>query len=531
MPRCVQCHVDFKISQEEEAFLKQLVVPIPTCCPLCRQRRRLASRNTRTLYRRRCQNCQKEHISIHAPQSNITVWCLDCYWSEQWDPLRYGRAYDFSRGFFEQFQELHKAVPTMTLIVLQPSTNINSAYTNDVWRNKNCYLVFDGEAGEESFYGETYFKINNCIDFYRLIRCELCYECVGCERCYDLKFSSWCSGCSHSSFLLDCAGCRNCFGCINLVNQEYCIYNEQVGKEAYEQFIKTIDLRDSACWKNVQEKFRELYQRTPRRATRGQKNENVTGDNLFYCTNVEDCYNCSELTNSRYCTELPLGGKDCQDIDIWGGIEQCYNCAGVGENVRRIIASYYIWGHCYNIEHSMFCSKGSHDLFGCIGLQKQQYCILNTQYTEAEYMRLREKIIQQMRDEYAQFWPIGYFPFAYNETKAQDFLPLTQEDVLNHGWKWYEQPPIDAQEGATHCSQCAKPFRFTPQEITFYEKNRLSKPKQCFACRHQRRIQSVNPRKLYQRICDRCAEAIVTTYSPDRPETIYCEKCYREVVY
>lgn len=40
-----------------------------------------------------------------------------------------------------------------------------------------------------------------------------------------------------------------------------------------------------------------------------------------------------------------------------------------------------------------------------------------------------------------------------------------------------------------------------------------------------------NPRKLWKRQCGKCGKEIQTTYSPERPETVYCEGCYLSVVY
>jgi len=39
-----------------------------------------------------------------------------------------------------------------------------------------------------------------------------------------------------------------------------------------------------------------------------------------------------------------------------------------------------------------------------------------------------------------------------------------------------------------------------------------------------------NPRKLYERVCDKCGKDMITTYSPERPEVVYCESCYNKEV-
>ena len=73
-------------------------------------------------------------------------------------------------------------------------------------------------------------------------------------------------------------------------------------------------------------------------------------------------------------------------------------------------------------------------------------------------------------------------------------------------------------------------YRILPQELEFYRKMNLPLPRLCPDCRHYERIKQRNPLKLYKRKCDKCGKEILTTYSPDRPEIVYCEKCYLEEV-
>jgi hypothetical protein len=48
--------------------------------------------------------------------------------------------------------------------------------------------------------------------------------------------------------------------------------------------------------------------------------------------------------------------------------------------------------------------------------------------------------------------------------------------------------------------------------------------------RHIERVNLRNPRILHDRNCDKCGVDIKTSYSPDRSEIIYCEKCYENVI-
>jgi hypothetical protein len=76
--------------------------------------------------------------------------------------------------------------------------------------------------------------------------------------------------------------------------------------------------------------------------------------------------------------------------------------------------------------------------FGCIGLQHKKYCILNKQYAKEEYESLMTKIVEQMQknDEWGKFFPPELSPYAYNETAAFIYYPLSKDEVTSNGWKW-----------------------------------------------------------------------------------------------
>src|SRR6185436_17628089 len=103
---CQNCQRDFTIEPDDFEFYKKISVPPPTFCPQCRLQRRLAFRNERTLYKTTCGLCGQKLLTMYDPEGEITSYCGTCWWSDKWDPLEYGRDYDFSRPFFEQLWEL-----------------------------------------------------------------------------------------------------------------------------------------------------------------------------------------------------------------------------------------------------------------------------------------------------------------------------------------------------------------------------------------------------------------------------------------
>ena len=143
---CKHCGISFPITDKDIEFYekvsptfggKKYMIPSPTLCPDCRQQRRLSFRNERKLYKRKCDATGKEIVSIYSPDKPYTIYHQDYWWSDKWNPMDYGREFDFGRGFFEQFEELKSSFPRCAIL---NGYNENAEYTNHGWKSKNCYL-------------------------------------------------------------------------------------------------------------------------------------------------------------------------------------------------------------------------------------------------------------------------------------------------------------------------------------------------------------------------------------------------------
>ena len=40
--------------------------------------------------------------------------------------------------------------------------------------------------------------------------------------------------------------------------------------------------------------------------------------------------------------------------------------------------------------------------------------------------------------EWGEFFPTELSAFGYNETVAQEYFPMTEEEVKKQRWKWYD---------------------------------------------------------------------------------------------
>jgi hypothetical protein len=577
---CQNCKKDFTIESGDFSFYEKIKVPPPTFCPECRLQRRLAFFNERSLYKRNCDMCAKSIISIHRAESQNIVYCTNCWWSDGWDATQYGLDYDFTKPFFEQFFELKKKVPELGVHVMG-TTMINSDYCNAASYLKDCYLLFNSDYSEESAYSTCLERSKNCFDIYMGDLSELCYESANIFKCNRVFFSTHnCRDCIDVWFSRNLRGCQNCFGCVGLRNKQYYIYNKPYSKEDYFAEIKKIDTGSYAECQNVIQKVDDLYLTIPVRYVEGVHNVGVVGDYVFNSKNVTHSFEVTDAVDCKYSHFLFLAStNDSYDFSMWGGgATRMYECMGTGGGQSDVRFSYNSWSSSINMDYAWNIQVSNGDLFGCVGLKNKKFCILNKQYTESEYKILKSKIIEQMNTlpfvdkkgrvyRYGEFFPSEISSFGYNETIAQCHIPLTKEECLEKGYNWFEKGQKEYQATISNgdipdnikdvgdsilneilecahqgtCSeQCSGAFKIISQELDFYRRMKLPLPKLCSNCRHYRRLRTRNPMKLWSRscMCDKtnhiheghCQEKFETSYAPDRPEIVYCEKCYQQEV-
>ena len=518
---CKNCNNSFPLAPDDLTFYAKMDVPAPTLCPRCRMQRRMLFYNDRSLYKRTCGLCNKEVISGHRPDSKHPVYCQPCWWSDKWDPTEFGRDYDPSRSFFDQWKDLRDAVPLPSLSNIYAS-NTNSEYCNMTSYLKNCYLLFTSDFDEECAYSAYLEKSRRCYDVDHGMECELCYNSIGLYKCYRVMNSSNVTESMDISYSRDLRNCSHCFGCINLRGKQYCIFNEQKTKEQYFEEIKKYSRADA-------EKF---FQTQPRKYMIGIGNTNVSGDHIFWSKNVRESYEIVGGEDMKYCQFFIIGGsKNCMDVTMWGSnLMQAYECCAVGNNQNNIKFTMECWNEASNLTFCKYILSPCSDLFGCIGLRNKKYCILNKQYSPEEYEKLKCLVIQHMKDNgtYGEFFPPELSLYGYNETLAQEYLPLTKEEALAQGFKWNEPEKREYKIGGDviACEHCTRAFRLIESEKEFYAQMQIPVPKLCPNCRHYERLKLRNGVELYDRICMKCGAEFKTSYSPDRPEIVYCELCY-----
>jgi len=542
-------------------FYEKISVPAPTFCPICRNQQRFATRNAKSLYHRACDRCKTDVVSRLSPQNPAKMFCKNCWWADDWDGVGYGCDYDFSRPFFTQFHELLFSVPHVSIF---SSNMIESEYSNMESDGKKCYLTFGGHYNENCAFTEYSMYGKEVYDSYWSFHGEQCYEDMNIERCYRTFYSRECINCIETHFSYDCRGCTNVIACAGLRNKQYCIFNKQYSKEEYEALRAAYNFGSHEVVQKLRQEARKLWDQTPHRATIITQSVNSWGNNISNSKNVRNAW---QVENSEDSKNLYVAGwaKDCYDETSCGNNELSYMGVSGGGlyNCKAILYSFSAdplsKKSCYNAEYC-YTIINSRDCFGCVGLRKKQYCILNKQYTKEEYEALLPKIKAHMKDmpyvspingymySYGDFFPNEHSLFAYNESGAQDFYPMTKEEAERAGFVWRDEPgsehkatnyviPDDIKDvgddilqAVLICEKSGKAYRITKAELDFYRTNNLPIPRVAPLERIRGRINELLPFKLFDRTCMKCNKPIQTPYSPDRPEVVYCESCYQQAL-
>jgi len=556
---CQNCQKDFTIESEDFKFYEKINVPPPTWCPECRLVRRLSFQNTWNLSWRNCDKCGEKSLSIFSPNQKIISYCQACWWKDDWDGTEYAMDYNLQRPFLEQVRELTEKTPFASLASLYKSLK-DSDYSNDLAWSKNCYLVFWADYCESVYYSSVLKGLKYSLDCLRAKDSELCYESIGINKCYQTFFSDECDACVDVWFSRNCYNCTNCIGCVNLRGASYFILNVKYSKEKYLEKLKELNFKSLAKLKEFEQQAQNFWRTLPYRVYSGNSlNFNVTGEYVYESKNSKEMYICDGVENCKHTQFITVKpAKDCMDYSGWGNnASRIYESIVVGENADSVYFCFSCWPDTLNLQYCIWNIAGKNN-FGCVNLKRKSYCILNKQYPKEEFEKLRTQIIADMKKNpyvdklgreffYGEFFSPEFSKLSYNKSNAMRFFSKTKEEALKEGYTWDDRPdPVyttTMQSGALpdtiketdenilneviECIDCKRGYKITKGELDLMRKLNLPLPHECPKCRENSRFSRLNPPKSFQRNCAKCNVEINTAFSPERPEIIYCEKCYQ----
>ena len=541
---CRTCARQFVIDDDDRTFYARSDVPPSDQCPYCRWKHLLAFWIFGKFRIAKSSLSGKNIITVFPESVKFPVYEHKEWVSDAWDPFSYGMAYDPSRSFFEQFAKLQAKVP-------HPHTsgtnNYNCDWSDDAWNCKNCYLSRSMADCEDLIYAYRDFRCKNSIDLTFSFDMENSYDCFYCFKSYNLKYSYNSRDCVDSTFLVDCRNCTDCFMCWNLHNKQYHIFNKPYSKEEYVQKLKEFNIKSYASVQSLKQEFnRILREEVLHRANLNVQAVNSTGNFIEKVKNCHNSFFISEAENARHSFR---GWKQKDIIDCVGSIAEKAVLSVMDGYVYDTVATSHC-GNCRYLAYSEYCEDCEY-CFGCVGLRKKKFCILNKQYTEAEYAELVGQIKADMkkRGEWGKFFPLSFAYSGYNLTLGQLFFPETKERVAQLGGLWEEAPQQDYKNTTNAetlpetidvvadditqkriiCPETKLSYNIVEHELAFYRRFGIPLPRRHFDWRTLNRFKPMTLMIYPQEgTCWICKKEIEHFYSQELGyKKIACVECYQ----
>lgn len=551
---CEHCNKDFTISKEEFLMYEKVGIELPVICFYCRAKLHLSFWLFGKFRKGKSDLSGENLITVLPDNARYPIYTLHEWYGDAWDPMEYGQYYDSNKSFFLQLKELQEKIPRPHQNGVK---NTNCDYCDDVWNSKNCYLSRSIVECEDLYYSYRNIKVKNSIDTVVCFNSERCFDCINCHNSYRLFYSRNSKDCIDSYFLEDCRNCQNCFMCWNLRGKSYCIENIQYTQEEY--FKKIGDFKID-CYSNIQN-LKEKFEKIEKENAIHRENFNLRvfnsfGDNLLDTKNCKNCYTTSE---SEDCFNCVRNGwlKSC--IDIVGSMNlefsgSCSICQPSGFSLKYSNSSSSRFS-----EYLDLCIECD-NCFGCVGLKKKQYCILNKQYSKEEYQELKAKIIENMKEtplrqgyegqvgEYGKFLPYSMSTGPFNFSTAYFYFPETKkEEILALGGYWQDideshiegmptnklpDSILEVDESickqALICPVTGWRFNIALNEFNFYKANNIPLPRYHFDIRIKNNMKYASILKSYPYKCFYCQKDINAFYPHEwNYKNIACEECYK----
>ena len=221
----------------------------------------------------RCYNVQSSQFSENCSDSRFLAFCRACkncfgctnlrnreycIFNEQKTKEEYeafiktfnGSSWSQRKFYQEKFEELmlKSPRPHATLHQTEDCTG------NFLTESRNVTESFFVQHGEDLKYCfNLYEGAKDCMDYsFSGRRAELIYESSTCViNVYNILFSVQCrDGSSNLIYCTSCDSCKDCFGCSGLRRKQYCVFNKQYSKEAYENLVGQIieHMRGTGEW-------------------------------------------------------------------------------------------------------------------------------------------------------------------------------------------------------------------------------------------------------------------------------------------
>lgn len=528
-------------------------VPPPNYCPTCRRMRRLTHLTVSQLFKTKCEapGHDESMISIFPEESPCPVYDYKYFIGDDFDPFSFGQEWNKDLNPMEQLLGLRKIFPMPSFLNRNPS-DVNSDYSNGGRDVKNGYYTVGCYHVEDLWYSIHINKSRNIMDSNAIQDSDLVYESITSNHLYKSSFVYFSSNCTDSMFLFDCRNCTDCFGCVNLRNAKYNVYNKQLTKEQYDDFMKNIIPFSREFLSEAKEKFWELVKSNPVNGSRITASNNVQGVKIVNSKNLFDVTDSIDSENVRH-ADGALSHKDSMDFLYSGGHSSLLymntNIGSQSSKVKFSVSSKF----CTDSEFIFNC-KNLNNCFMCFGLQNKSYCIFNKQYSEEDYFKIIDEIKTEMikKGEYVDGPGFEFSAQAYNFSIGQILYPLTDEQIKKMGGyiakesetnigdmevveaselpQTINEVTDDILDKAIKCEVSGRPFRIIFSELSFLRRVGFPLPTVHPSIRMENRWRFSPVGRKYPMICAKCQKKTESLFNPKDGYILYCEKCYQQEV-
>ncbi len=449
--------------------------------------------------------------------------------------------------FFEQFRTLQVQIPVnATRNVKEPENSIATVSAGDV----NSFFV-QASRTRDCVYTIDCMDAENCVECSGCESIQECYRVGHSQRMFRCGFANECIDCQSSSFIFDCRNCEFCFGACNQRNKKYLWWNEQLTKEEWEKRIAEITPGNRGWLEAQKERYLKMVGSEavwPEHFN--SQSEGSIGEYLLRCANCrysffgldsQDNYYAFGFYNARnstFCTSI-VGDNN-------------YQSGTNGESSNTKFSNSLV--RCDDLEYSFNCYDCTH-CFGCVGLRHKKFCILNKQYTEAEYWKKVDEMKCAMleRGEYGKPVPTKYSFSYFPESGPAMYLAAKQEDWDAVGMQKFDasaegafgavregaRPAADVPENIDDLDPAVwsgvpiedaeehRPFTLLAPEIAFYKEKRIAPPRTHFISRMRELIWMQNTGLFEKATCSACKkELTVAVNRTFTKRNLHCYECY-----
>ncbi|HBR81124.1 TPA: hypothetical protein DEA21_05825 [Candidatus Uhrbacteria bacterium] len=455
--------------------------------------------------------------------------------------------------FFPQLRELQLTVPIRSeQNNKEPENSIARFSFGDIngFFNMGC-------ATKDSFFNIGSYDIEETAETNVCTSVKNSFNIGYSQRIYNCKFVRSGFDCLDSAFLFDCRDCQYCFGATNKRHAKYIFFNQQLTKEEYESRVSIIDFSRRSIIDEYFKKFVDLMNnQTVWPENFNDQAENSSGEFLTKVSNNKFGFGNASAARDLFWVNYASG--DCFDSAFCSGLFDSNDCVFCTNTLKskNIKFSY----HCstsQNLEYCIDCYN-CENCFGCVGLNRKKFHLLNKEYPEVDYWPKLDKLKTKMleRGEYGEFFPMSMATSYFPDSGAVLYLGAPKELGLKLGALDFE--PESSGAVGEELSDVSKMkdtslipdniddldekqwlgiplwdsswkrrFAFIKPEIDFYRKNRLGPPRRHFIARMQSLFLEANIGKFEDQTCYNCQKQILVALNPTyKNRKIYCHNCY-----